>query len=82
MPVAKRENDMAISERKLAMRDHVTPAERLGEDIAAECYLRINRARAIGWLGMRWRGQHLCTHRYVDSHGVDTSITMRRSEHE
>jgi hypothetical protein len=50
------------------------------EQIAAVAYLRVQRARAIDWLGLRWRGRAMCTHRYVDSHGVDTSRHARYDE--
>lgn len=53
-----------------AMKDFITPAERIGDEVLTDdAYLRTERARAIDWLGLRWRGRTPCTHRYTAADG-------------
>lgn len=61
------------------MKDFITPTERIGDEVLADgAYLRMQRARALGYLGNKWRGDPACTHRYTDSSGRTIELIYPR----
>lgn len=53
-------------------RPMATPfTEPTDQQLVAQAYRRVRLAKAVAWLGMRWRGQPRCTHRYRNSDGVE-----------